>query len=311
MVTASRDHACCNQELRGLSGPLKELECRKRIGGVEGKNCSYSRIEQTYMAMAPKVSQRIMDLEDLAQYGQQNLMCPFYYGRRVKEAMDVVFMPYNYLLDRHVSSNPLAYLALFNISCKNAILVFDEAHNVASVSEECNTLEMSTSVLATAIEQLSSLKEAMLRSAKGLKSKSKLQLQTISAYNDTVTRDPEQAEFKSNISSVESFLQPIAHLVKYFTENVHEFFRNNQEMEESVLIDFRKFYGILLKGMEPSKPMMDFAAYCDKSTTILADMLYLPNWAIDRWTHFFKEMHTVTNANYSDKYTVAMKMDGS
>jgi hypothetical protein len=38
-------------------------------------------------------------------YGQEHMMCPFYYSRRVKEMMDVVFMPYNYLLDRHVSSN--------------------------------------------------------------------------------------------------------------------------------------------------------------------------------------------------------------
>ncbi|MBS1890217.1 MAG: hypothetical protein JST59_02915 [Actinobacteria bacterium] len=104
VVAASRDHACCNKELKGLSGALKELECRKRIGGVDNKSCAYSRIEQTYSAMAPKVSQRVMDLEDLVQYGQQNMMCPFYYSRRVKEMMDMVFMPYNYLLDRRVSS---------------------------------------------------------------------------------------------------------------------------------------------------------------------------------------------------------------
>ncbi|MBS1890218.1 MAG: hypothetical protein JST59_02920 [Actinobacteria bacterium] len=78
-----------------------------------------------------------------------------------------------------------------NISCRNAILIFDEAHNVASTSEECNSIEMSTAVLTAAIEQLSTLKEIMLRSAKGLKPEKKIQLQMANNYDSVVKNDPE------------------------------------------------------------------------------------------------------------------------
>lgn len=84
------------------------------------------------------------------------------------------------------------HIELFNISCKNAILVFDEAHNVASTSEDCNSIELSTVVLGAAIEQLSALKEAMLKSARGIKSKAKVTLQTTKNYDETVHHDPEQ-----------------------------------------------------------------------------------------------------------------------
>jgi Rad3-related DNA helicase len=70
--------------------------------------------------------------------------------------------------------------------------VFDEAHNVASTSEDCNSIELSTVVLGAAIEQLSALKEAMLKSARGIKSKAKVTLQTTKNYDETVHHDPEQ-----------------------------------------------------------------------------------------------------------------------
>lgn len=56
------------------------------------------------MEMARKVVQRVMDLEELVEYGQGKMMCPFYYSRKVKESMDVVFMPYNYVLDQNIAS---------------------------------------------------------------------------------------------------------------------------------------------------------------------------------------------------------------
>ncbi|MBS1890219.1 MAG: hypothetical protein JST59_02925 [Actinobacteria bacterium] len=84
-------------------------------------------------------------------------------------------------------------------------------------------------------------------------------------------------------------------------------------MEEGILIGFKRFYEMLLKGMEPSHPMQDFADYHQKSQMILADMLYVSNWAVDSWIHFFMEMHSVTNGsdNLASKYTISLKMNGS
>jgi regulator of telomere elongation helicase 1 len=89
-------------------------------------------------------------------------------------------------------------------------------------------------------------------------------------------------------------------------------------MEEGIILDFDRFYEMLVKGMEPSTPMRTFADYCAQAVTILADMLYLNNWAIDSWNLFFQEMYSIANGISSDKkttltnkYKVSLKMDGT
>jgi hypothetical protein len=66
-----------------MSGSLKELECRKRVAGGDIQ-CKFYRLEGTYTALAGKATQKVMDLEELVNYGAKHLMCPFYYSKRVK-----------------------------------------------------------------------------------------------------------------------------------------------------------------------------------------------------------------------------------
>ena len=41
------------------------------------------------------------DIEDLLKYGQRTTSCPFYLSRESLRDADVIFLPYNYLLDLH------------------------------------------------------------------------------------------------------------------------------------------------------------------------------------------------------------------
>lgn len=50
-------------------------------------------------------------------------ICPFFLSRSVLPDADIVFVPYNYLID------PLARRSI-GISIENSVLIFDEAHNV-------------------------------------------------------------------------------------------------------------------------------------------------------------------------------------
>lgn len=60
-----------------------------------------------------------MDIEDLKASGNCNNYCPYFYSRRYKDAVDILFLPYTYLLD---SSG----LTPFNIELTNAVILFDE-----------------------------------------------------------------------------------------------------------------------------------------------------------------------------------------
>lgn len=51
-------------------------------------------------------------------------MCPYYnQSERAKDA-DIIFMPYNYLLDSSMRRN-------FSLDISRSIIIIDEAHNVA------------------------------------------------------------------------------------------------------------------------------------------------------------------------------------
>ena len=41
----------------------------------------------------------VMDIEDLTLTGTRHRMCPYYLAREFKSQADVIFMPYNYILD--------------------------------------------------------------------------------------------------------------------------------------------------------------------------------------------------------------------
>ena len=41
----------------------------------------------------------VLDIEDLMLTGTRQRMCPYYLARELKAQADVIFMPYNYILD--------------------------------------------------------------------------------------------------------------------------------------------------------------------------------------------------------------------
>lgn len=69
---------------------------------------------------------QISDIEDLVTMGREQTTCPFYLTRELQHKADMLFMPYNYLVDSMIRQT-------LKIDLSNAILIFDEAHNLVSV----------------------------------------------------------------------------------------------------------------------------------------------------------------------------------
>ena len=49
--------------------------------------------------------------------------CPYYVSRELHKVVDILFAPYNYLIDR-------GYRKSLSVGWNNSILIFDEAHNL-------------------------------------------------------------------------------------------------------------------------------------------------------------------------------------
>ena len=46
------------------------------------------------------LSDAVMDIEDLVKAGQKQKICPYFLARELKRNADIVFIPYNYILDK-------------------------------------------------------------------------------------------------------------------------------------------------------------------------------------------------------------------
>uniref|UniRef100_A0A3B4ESJ1 Regulator of telomere elongation helicase 1 n=1 Tax=Pundamilia nyererei TaxID=303518 RepID=A0A3B4ESJ1_9CICH len=146
-VLGSREQLCINQEvMRQESNHVKVHMCRAK---VSTRSCVY------YNNVEDKSTDRdlvnsILDVEDLVQFGTKQRVCPYYLSRSLKQQADIIFMPYNYLLD------PKSRKA-HNIDLNGAVVIFDEAHNVEKTCEESTSFDLTPYDVASAINAVDRL----------------------------------------------------------------------------------------------------------------------------------------------------------
>jgi Fanconi anemia group J protein len=71
----------------------------------------------------------VYDLEDLMSAGTAVEGCPYYASRDIQEGATLTLCPYNYLLDPSIRK-------ACGFDLHNAVLVFDEAHNIEDSCRE-------------------------------------------------------------------------------------------------------------------------------------------------------------------------------
>lgn len=86
-------------------------------------DCRYNKVEP-FIQKNPDTNHEPLEIEQLVKLGNIRGPCPFYLAREMARTADLVFMPYNYLID----SKNRAGLNMLRL--ENSILIFDEAHNV-------------------------------------------------------------------------------------------------------------------------------------------------------------------------------------
>lgn len=113
-VLGSREHLCVNDDIRGRSNRdeacLEAIRPRPEQPGVRRRvhrGCTFYR---GYCAasgaererdddLADNGEEAILDLEDLAVLMKGRGICPYLKAKDMSTRADVVFLPYNYLID--------------------------------------------------------------------------------------------------------------------------------------------------------------------------------------------------------------------
>ncbi|KAG5673468.1 hypothetical protein PVAND_003513 [Polypedilum vanderplanki] len=142
----SRDQLCINQDVlkEGKTSSEKNNLCQLK---VRKKQCKFREgIDRT--AQLPKVAEiPVKDIEDLVELGKSCNACPYYLSRELAKKADIIFMPYNYLLDPKI-------LKAFQVDLKDAIVILDEAHNVEKVCEETASITITSTDIANCINDI-------------------------------------------------------------------------------------------------------------------------------------------------------------
>uniref|UniRef100_A0A8C9TTG6 Regulator of telomere elongation helicase 1 n=1 Tax=Scleropages formosus TaxID=113540 RepID=A0A8C9TTG6_SCLFO len=143
-VLGSREQLCINPEvMRQESNHVKVISC---IQCFTQSSPAHTERKSTDKELVNS----ILDVEDLVKAGNKNRVCPYYLSRSLKQQADIIFMPYNYLLD------PKSRRA-HNIELKGTVVIFDEAHNVEKICEESTSFDLTPYDLASAIEAVDKL----------------------------------------------------------------------------------------------------------------------------------------------------------
>ncbi|XP_038215340.1 regulator of telomere elongation helicase 1 homolog [Zerene cesonia] len=144
-VLGSRDQMCIHPEVSKETNNMNKVHmCQLR---VKSRTCHfYNNVESKKDDRSVK-GDEILDIEDLVTVGKKLKCCPYYLSKELKQDADIVFMPYNYLLD------PKSRKAN-GVELMNNVIILDEAHNVEKMCEESASLQIRTTDVALCIDEI-------------------------------------------------------------------------------------------------------------------------------------------------------------
>ncbi|WIA10207.1 hypothetical protein OEZ85_010410 [Tetradesmus obliquus] len=132
-VLGSRPHYCINKAVI-RTGNI-DGECEKLLKEEE-RGCAYKKAAATITHGLV----RVHDIEDLARIGTRHKACPYFAARHLADSAELVFCPYSYLLDPNIRRAT-------KVAAADAILIFDEAHNIEDQAREAGSTELDLEVL--------------------------------------------------------------------------------------------------------------------------------------------------------------------
>ncbi|XP_059118123.1 regulator of telomere elongation helicase 1 isoform X2 [Peromyscus eremicus] len=154
-VLGSREQLCIHPEVKKQESNHMQIHlCRKKVAS---RSCHfYNNVEEK--SLEQELATPILDIEDLVKNGSKHKVCPYYLSRNMKQQADIIFMPYNYLLD---AKSRKAH----SIDLKGTVVIFDEAHNVEKICEESASFDLTPHDVASGLEAINQVLEEQARVA--------------------------------------------------------------------------------------------------------------------------------------------------
>ncbi|XP_037227472.1 Fanconi anemia group J protein isoform X4 [Falco rusticolus] len=149
-ILSSRDYTCIHPVVSS-SGSNRNEMCVELLEGKHGKSCPYYHgvrklSEHNALQLAHGMYQA-WDIEDLVSLGKKLRACAYFAARELMVGADIIFCPYNYLLDPQIRES-------MEINLKDQVVILDEAHNIEDCARESVSYGVTERQLRAAREEL-------------------------------------------------------------------------------------------------------------------------------------------------------------
>lgn len=156
-ILASRNQTCIHPEVSKSS--KKDDNCRKLVNpkktqsieGITNSHCSFQQnLKKNPIAYENFGFKNVWDIEELVKSFKRKRLCPYYASKELVDLVDIIFCPYNYLIDPRIRKS-------MQINLDEEIVIVDEAHNVEDSCRESTTSLITKLQLETSIRELKEL----------------------------------------------------------------------------------------------------------------------------------------------------------
>ncbi|NXV74669.1 FANCJ protein, partial [Atlantisia rogersi] len=149
-ILSSRDYTCIHPVVSS-SGSNRNEMCVELLEGKQGKSCLYyhgvHKLSEHHAVQSAHRMCQAWDIEDLVGLGKKLRACPYFAARELMVGADIVFCPYNYLLDPQIRES-------MEIKLKDQVVILDEAHNIEDCARESVSYGVTESQLRAARAEL-------------------------------------------------------------------------------------------------------------------------------------------------------------
>ncbi|XP_062089395.1 regulator of telomere elongation helicase 1 homolog isoform X2 [Humulus lupulus] len=158
VVLGSREQLCIHEQVSSLHGKAQSNACQmlrrnrdkreehEKREKQERPRCTHYFHVAGHMKSNPHLGDEPIDIEDLVNIGKSFGPCPYYMSREIHKVVDILFAPYNYLIDR-------GYRKSLTINWQNSVLIFDEAHNLEGLCADAASFDLPSWLLTACISE--------------------------------------------------------------------------------------------------------------------------------------------------------------
>lgn len=143
-ILGSREQMCIRDDVRQLHGRVQNVACHTLC---KRRKCRPHLNVSEFMKNHQDIGNDPFDIEDLVKIGRSKDACPYYITRELHKVVDILFAPYNYLID------PGNRSSLSGISWSNSVLIFDEAHNLDGICADAASFDLPSGYVTACIAE--------------------------------------------------------------------------------------------------------------------------------------------------------------